>query len=183
MIRKLDKTEYALAASLALEVYIQCGAEDFDEEGLNSFKSFISNEQLMNELVIYGAFEDKNLVGISLASTSVRDISFPPIVFCKETMRSKRKSTNRFPSISSTLSDSARNPTSAGSFPIPIRVLAFPTILSLIPLNWEIPCRYTFFKGHVSRNCPPVCRSITNGTSGLLLAGRNMMNYPIRKTC
>ena len=32
-------------------------------------------------------------------------------------------------------------------------------------------------------NCPPVCRSITNGTSGLLLAGRNMMNYPIRKTC
>ena len=35
MIRKLDKTEYALAASLALEVYIQCGAEDFEEEGLN----------------------------------------------------------------------------------------------------------------------------------------------------
>lgn len=85
--------------------------------------------------------------------------------------------------ISSTLSDSAKNPTSAGSFPIPIRVLAFPTILSLVPLNWEIPCRYTLFKGHVSRNCPPVCRSITNGTSGLLLAGRNMMNYPIRKTC
>ena len=55
MIRKLDKTEYALATSLALEVYIQCGAEDFDEEGLNSFKSFISSEQLMNELVIYGA--------------------------------------------------------------------------------------------------------------------------------
>ena len=52
MIRKLDKTEYALAASLALEVYIQCGAEDFDEEGLNSFKSFISSEQLMNELLI-----------------------------------------------------------------------------------------------------------------------------------
>ena len=57
------------------------------------------------------------------------------------------------------------------------------SMLSLVPLNWEIPCRYTLFKGHVSRNCPPVCRSITNGTSGLLLAGRNMMNYPIRKTC
>ena len=105
------------------------------------------------------------------------------IVSTPSFLRSKRKSTNRFPSISSTLSDSAKNPTSAGSFPIPIRVLAFPTILSLVPLNWEIPCRYTLFKGHVSRNCPPVCRSITNGTSGLLLAGRNMMNYPIRKTC
>jgi len=54
MIRKLDKTEYDRATSLALEVYIQCGAEDFDEEGLNSFKSFIFSEQLMNELVIYG---------------------------------------------------------------------------------------------------------------------------------
>ena len=54
MIRKLDKTEYDRATSLALEVYIQCGAEDFDEAGLNSFKSFIFSEQLMNELVIYG---------------------------------------------------------------------------------------------------------------------------------
>ena len=64
MIRKLDKTEYDRATSLALEVYIQCGAEDFDEEGLNSFKSFIFSEQLMNELVIYGAFDNENLVGI-----------------------------------------------------------------------------------------------------------------------
>ena len=63
MIRKLDKTEYDRATSLALEVYIQCGAEDFDEEGLNSFKSFIFSEQLMNELVIYGAFDNENLQG------------------------------------------------------------------------------------------------------------------------
>ncbi len=41
MIRKLDKTEYALAASLALEGIYTMWAEDFDEEGLNSFKSFI----------------------------------------------------------------------------------------------------------------------------------------------
>lgn len=53
MIRKLSKTEYEQAASLALNVYIQCGAEDFNEEGVKSFKSFIFSEQLMNELVIY----------------------------------------------------------------------------------------------------------------------------------
>ncbi len=64
MIRKLDKTEYEQAAALALDVYIQCGADDFNEEGLISFKSFIFSEQLMNELAIYGAFEDKHLVGI-----------------------------------------------------------------------------------------------------------------------
>ena len=54
---------------------------------------------------------------------------------------------------------------------------------TLVPLNWEIRCRYTLFRGHVSRNCRPVYRSITNGTSELLLAGGNMTNYPIRKTC
>ena len=95
----------------------------------------------------------------------------------------QRKSTNRFLSISSTLSDLAKNPISAGSFLIPIRALAFPTRPSLVPLNWEIRCRYTLFRGHVSRNCRPVYRSITNGTSELLLAGGNMTNYPIRKTC
>ena len=119
----------------------------------------------------------------SLALTFVRAISSPPIVFCKETICSKRKSTNRFLSISSTLSDLAKNPISAGSFLIPIRALAFPTRPSLVPLNWEIRCRYTLFRGHVSRNCRPVYRSITNGTSELLLAGGNMTNYPIRKTC
>lgn len=40
MIRKLDKTEYDRATSLALEVYIQCGAEDFDEEGLEFIQKF-----------------------------------------------------------------------------------------------------------------------------------------------
>ena len=96
----------------------------------------------------------------------------------------QRKSTNRFPSISSTLSDSAKNPTSAGSFPIPIRVLAFPTILSLVPLNWEIPCRYTLFKGsRIAQLSPPVCRSITNGTSVLLFGWKKYDELSIRKTC
>jgi hypothetical protein len=52
MIRKLDKTEYDRATSLALEVYIQCGAEDFDEEGLNSFKSFMIKELLWDRLKV-----------------------------------------------------------------------------------------------------------------------------------
>ena len=51
------------------------------------------------------------------------------------------------------------------------------------PVELGNRCRYTLFRGHVSRNCRPVYRSITNGTSELLLAGGNMTNYPIRKTC
>lgn len=64
MIRKLDKTEYQQAANLSLEVYLQCGTEDFDNEGLASFKSFIFSDQLMNELTIYGAYEKDELIGI-----------------------------------------------------------------------------------------------------------------------
>ena len=56
MIRKLDKAEFQQATTLALEVYLQCGQDDFEDEGLESFKSFIFNDKLMNELCIYGAF-------------------------------------------------------------------------------------------------------------------------------
>ena len=50
MIRKLDKAEFQQATTLALEVYLQCGQDDFEDEGLESFKSFIFNDKLMNEL-------------------------------------------------------------------------------------------------------------------------------------
>ena len=35
----------------------------------------------------------------------------------------------------------------------------------------------------ISQPTVSIYRSITNGTSELLLAGGNMTNYPIRKTC
>ena len=47
MIRKLDKAEFQQATTLALEVYLQCGQDDFEDEGLESFKSFIFNDKLM----------------------------------------------------------------------------------------------------------------------------------------
>lgn len=64
MIRKLDKAEFQQATTLALEVYLQCGQDDFEDEGLESFKSFIFNDKLVNELCIYGAFEENKLIGI-----------------------------------------------------------------------------------------------------------------------
>ena len=70
MIRKLDKAEFQQATTLALEVYLQCGQDDFEDEGLESFKSFIFNDKLMNELCIYGAFEENKLIGICLLYTS-----------------------------------------------------------------------------------------------------------------
>ena len=92
---------------------------------------------------------------ISLASTSVRDISSPPIVFCKGDNAQQKKIDQSLSFHFKYAFRFSKESNLGRLFPHTYRVLAFPTILSLVPLNWEIPCRYTLFKGHVSRNCPP----------------------------
>ncbi|WP_455673618.1 GNAT family N-acetyltransferase [Phocaeicola sp.] len=64
MIRLLDKKELKQAITLSLEVFIQTGKADFNAEGLETFKSFINNKDLMNELCIYGAFDNDILIGL-----------------------------------------------------------------------------------------------------------------------
>lgn len=39
-VRRLDLSEYKEAASLSLEIYLQTGEEDFDEQGLGNFQKF-----------------------------------------------------------------------------------------------------------------------------------------------
>ena len=41
MIRKLEKQEYSAASKLSLEVYLHSGQADFNDEGLEAFKSSI----------------------------------------------------------------------------------------------------------------------------------------------
>ena len=64
MIRKLTKDEYRNAADLSFEVCMECGINDFTPEGVETFKSFIYNISLMNELDIYGAFDNNLLTGV-----------------------------------------------------------------------------------------------------------------------
>ena len=52
-IRQLPANEYDKALDLSLDVFIECGRKDFDEEGLETFKNFIYNKQLVNELTFY----------------------------------------------------------------------------------------------------------------------------------
>lgn len=63
-IRQLTNSEYSEAITLSLHVFMQCGTADFDANGLETFKSFIYNKELMEELTIFGAFDDNVLVGI-----------------------------------------------------------------------------------------------------------------------
>ena len=64
MIRKLQKDEFSQVADLSLDVFMQFGQEDFNEQGLETFRSFVYSDDLMNELVIYGAFQEGKLAGI-----------------------------------------------------------------------------------------------------------------------
>lgn len=63
-IRQLNKKEYGDAIELSLQVFMECGTNDFDNNGLNAFKEFIYSESLMNELAIFGVFDDNELIGI-----------------------------------------------------------------------------------------------------------------------
>ena len=74
-IRQLQVNEYDKALTLSLDVFIQCGKNDFDEEGLKTFKSFIYNKDLVNELTIYGAFEGESLIGLIATKNEGKHIS------------------------------------------------------------------------------------------------------------
>lgn len=64
MIRKLTKDEYRNAADLSYKVCMESGINDFTQEGIETFKSFIYNISLMNELDLYGAFDNNLLIGV-----------------------------------------------------------------------------------------------------------------------
>lgn len=63
-IRQLNNSEYSEAIALSLDVFMECGTSDFDAKGLETFKSFIYNKELMNELSIFGAFDNHALIGV-----------------------------------------------------------------------------------------------------------------------
>lgn len=64
MIRILNEMEFTQAAELSLNVFMDSGTDDFDAEGLDTFKSFVNSDERMQELTTYGAFEGDTLVGV-----------------------------------------------------------------------------------------------------------------------
>lgn len=63
-IRPLQKEEQADAVRLSLDTFMECGKNDYDENGLEVFKSFIHDEDKIAELSFIGAFHGERLVGV-----------------------------------------------------------------------------------------------------------------------
>ena len=74
-IRQLTKDEYEKAIQLSWQVFIATAKEDFNDEGLESFKSFIYDEECMSEITFYGSFDHKTLTGILGMRDNGRHIS------------------------------------------------------------------------------------------------------------
>ena len=74
-IRVLTKDEYAKAIQLSWQVFTTNGKEDFDDEGMEIFKSAIYDEQWMHDITIYGSFDNETLIGILGMKNGGRHIS------------------------------------------------------------------------------------------------------------
>ncbi len=63
-IRKIDHTGLAAAIDLIWTTFLQFEAPDYSDEGIQSFKDFIENEEIVNSLEFFGAYENEELKGV-----------------------------------------------------------------------------------------------------------------------
>ena len=63
-IRKLIQSEKADAMLLVWSVFLEFEAPYYVEEGVNTFRDFINDENQINNLEMYGAYEKGNLRGV-----------------------------------------------------------------------------------------------------------------------
>lgn len=65
MIRQIsNKIELAAAISLIWETFLQFEASDYSDEGIQSFRDFIENDEIVNSLEVFGAYDNDELKGV-----------------------------------------------------------------------------------------------------------------------
>ena len=64
MIRKIEKTAFDEALSLAWRVFQEYEAPDYTQQGIDEFYKSIHDENYLSNLSMYGAFVNEKLVGI-----------------------------------------------------------------------------------------------------------------------
>ena len=59
-IKRINDTQISNAIDLIWATFIQFEAPDYSEEGIQSFKDFIENREMIKTLEFWGAYDDKN---------------------------------------------------------------------------------------------------------------------------
>ncbi|MBN2852466.1 MAG: GNAT family N-acetyltransferase [Clostridia bacterium] len=63
-IKKLEKSDMDEALKLVMNVFMMFEAPDYIDEGIVSFRKCINSREYIDNLAIYGAFDDDNVIGV-----------------------------------------------------------------------------------------------------------------------
>lgn len=63
-IQKIEGTQIADAIDLIWTTFLQFEAPDYSDEGIQSFKDFIENKEIINTLEFWGAYDNQKLKGV-----------------------------------------------------------------------------------------------------------------------
>ncbi len=63
-IKELSEPDKIDAMNLVWSVFLEFEAPDYEEGGIRTFNNFINDESVIHGLLMYGAYEQKNLVGV-----------------------------------------------------------------------------------------------------------------------
>lgn len=73
-IKRIDDTQISNAIDLIWTTFIQFEAPDYSEEGIQSFRDFIENKEIIKTLEFWGAYDDKELKGVIAAKEERKHI-------------------------------------------------------------------------------------------------------------
>ena len=63
-IKKIDQAQMDNAIDLIWTTFLQFEAPDYSDEGIQSFKDFIENKEIINTLEFWGAYDNQKLKGV-----------------------------------------------------------------------------------------------------------------------
>lgn len=63
-IKKIDQAQMDNAIDLIWTTFLQFEASDYSDEGIQSFKDFIENKEIINTLEFWGAYDNQKLKGV-----------------------------------------------------------------------------------------------------------------------
>lgn len=87
IIRKVNENEFEIVTKMVLDVFMKFEAPDYSEEGIETFKDFVSSKDRLKDLVIFGAYIENELVGIIATRNNGNHIA---LFFVKEEYQGKK---------------------------------------------------------------------------------------------
>lgn len=73
-IKKVDDLQIGQALELIWETFLQFEAPDYSAEGVQSFRAFIENKEILQTLEFWGAYDDGELKGVIAANENRKHI-------------------------------------------------------------------------------------------------------------